>query len=618
MHTMRYVSWLVWILLWPALPAQALTVNIDTEGRCDADSDECPAPSAVMFRTNISDANFLTWHCVWDFGDDDPVSGGTAEWAQSVHPTGSQLALKNKAVGPQAGHVYEGFASSPYTVTVTCDDGSTRGSDAQLVYIDDPDTQWARSNTLCVANGTLPVAGSGGCPSGASVSNSADWDAAVNSMKAADRRVLFKKGDSFVQDTSVVFANLTGPSMIGAYGTGALPIVTFPTQRDGTTGAALQLDNLNDWRFVDIDFNGVNSSKRGWWCEIEGCNGDGINTATTNVLALRNDILSPRAYIYHHRRAGNPDINADINFFIVEGAMEGAGVAGNVNSIFGGHDGGGVIGVDMNADTVHNIRLMCQLDQLVQHNNFGGTVSAGDDFRGCPTDLAASKRNIYSSNSFVSGGGLSMKRQPESGGAMDLQFILFESNLLDQTLQYRFSENITIRNNVWVKSNDSLIQLDIDYGDTSFENVVIVNNSMRATQTKLIDWIDRTNTCTANCVCANNLLYATVSTSEGCRSNVSGVTISNNINPSTSPYTSDPPTLRDHFKLDASGIRDAADKVTIFPGVPIDMSGSCRETGIGRGDVGAWESAGGSPGTPECIGTGGGGPSIPRAPILLD
>ncbi len=65
------------MLFWP-LSAWALTVNIDTESRCDVVGDDCPVPVAVMFRTDISDANFLIWHCEWDFGDDDSVSGGSA------------------------------------------------------------------------------------------------------------------------------------------------------------------------------------------------------------------------------------------------------------------------------------------------------------------------------------------------------------------------------------------------------------------------------------------------------------------------------------------------------------------------------------------------------------
>ena len=182
------MRWIILFILFWSSPAWAITVAISAS-RCTTAGEACATPLSVIFKTDISDANFIEWHCEWDFGDDDSVSGGAATWTNGV-ATG-EFAKKNRAIGPIAAHVYEGIAT--HTVTVDCVDPSTgdQASNTESIITDDPDVQWATTTTICVrdaADGTFA-----GCPSGATEVTQSNYVTIFTDYALADRRVLLRR-----------------------------------------------------------------------------------------------------------------------------------------------------------------------------------------------------------------------------------------------------------------------------------------------------------------------------------------------------------------------------------------------------------------------------------------
>lgn len=186
-----------------------------------------------------------------NFGD-----SGAGKWLN-----GTNTALsKNQATGPIAAHIYE--TAGNYSITSrVCDDTICKNV-SNAIVVAAADTTWS-TNTICIANGSLPVQGVGGCPSGSTVrQGTGDFDADMTVARGVNgcgtsiicKRILFKRGDSFVaSDTSVIFA--AGPGLIGAYGSGNKPHITGT----GTPDSYIQFSNgttysgVTDWRVIDLD-----------------------------------------------------------------------------------------------------------------------------------------------------------------------------------------------------------------------------------------------------------------------------------------------------------------------------------------------------------------------------
>ena len=119
----------------------------------------------------------------WNFGD------ATANWDTS----GSS---KNLATGGVAAHVFE--SPGTYTVTLTVTNGVSSQTTTSTITVQDPNTVFSGTNTVCVSATALPVAGVGGCPAGAAAVLSGDFTQIVNTIAQAPKRVLLKRGDVFV------------------------------------------------------------------------------------------------------------------------------------------------------------------------------------------------------------------------------------------------------------------------------------------------------------------------------------------------------------------------------------------------------------------------------------
>jgi hypothetical protein len=227
------------------------------------------APLSVYFETrgttavNVQKPFHELAYC-WNFGD---ANSGT--FAQSGKS-------KNRAYGPSAAHVFE--TPGTYTVTVNARDAQGQvASKAIQVTVLDPANVYTASNTVC-----LSAAGNfSGCPSGAKQVTGSSISTLTSEIDSGKRRVLLNRGETYSGGMTI---DQTGPGIIGAYGSGAAPLIS-------TTGYAFYfsdqdlatVNNPNepyptDWRISDIDVDGQTGANSG---------GVYIGGLTKNVLLLR-------------------------------------------------------------------------------------------------------------------------------------------------------------------------------------------------------------------------------------------------------------------------------------------------------------------------------------------
>ncbi|MBJ22491.1 MAG: hypothetical protein CL933_24030 [Deltaproteobacteria bacterium] len=287
----------------------------------------CVAPCAIFFDARAtSDADLQAWQAFvdlnysWDFGD--PDSGS---WGEGARATTSDRLSRNMDTGFVAGHVYENPGT--YRATLDVSDGTNISTRTFDVTISSPETVWSGSNTVCIANGSTPIAGSNGCPAGAVVMNSGDFDLAIRTHDCDDlaRRCLFRRGDAFAAESEVSMTT-SGPTLIGAYGSGPKPLINTADAVD-----TFSFDPGNaDIRIVDL--------------EIVGADGDGRNggsalaissergTPIYRLLALRLDI-SHFDHQIHFRGPSNdftPGVNMPREIAVVDSTvLDGPGNGGN-------------------------------------------------------------------------------------------------------------------------------------------------------------------------------------------------------------------------------------------------------------------------------------------------
>lgn len=179
----------------------------------------------------------------WNFGD---ATAGT--WAYGAKPGSS----KNTATGPVAAHVFE--TPGTYTVTLTVFDGTYSASTTTTITVQDPEVVFAGTSTICFSTSGNYT----GCPTGATHVQTSDFDAAINTHQNTNRRLLFRRGETFTA-ASAGLIDKTGPGIIGAYGSGtARPIAKivaggdFPIiELSGRT-----TPGIGDWRVMDFEIDG--------------------------------------------------------------------------------------------------------------------------------------------------------------------------------------------------------------------------------------------------------------------------------------------------------------------------------------------------------------------------
>lgn len=225
------------------------------------------APLSVFFdaSSTTTDSSVTTkpFHDIeyrWNFGEDPTalaaLPGGT-NWTN-----GSTKGSRNVATGPVAAHVFE--TPGVYTVTVTATDGTnTVANSCVQIVVQNSDTVFADSNTICVSTGIDFT----GCPTGAITETQASFPAAISSYAKTGKRVLFKRGDTFIAPTQSDLGG-TGPGTIGSFGSGALPIISATANNTILRMSNQASPGISDWRVMDLTLDGASgTSTIGVWSE---------------------------------------------------------------------------------------------------------------------------------------------------------------------------------------------------------------------------------------------------------------------------------------------------------------------------------------------------------------
>jgi len=251
------------------------------------------APLAVFFDTAGTTATATTrpFHDLeyrWSFGENPAVLAalpGGANWAN-----GSTKGSRNLATGPVAAHVFE--APGTYTISLSATDGThTVSNNCTQIVVLDPGLVFAGAKTTCVAAASLPVQGVGGCPGGANTAQQSSFSTAISSYALTGTRLLFKRGDTFSATSGSI--NKTGPGIVGAYGTGALPVVNRTGSSQILVLSSSTTPAIKDWRIMDLDFNGQ-SVKNGTNIGIDAAGG--INQVLILRMNIRNVYRGVSAY----------------------------------------------------------------------------------------------------------------------------------------------------------------------------------------------------------------------------------------------------------------------------------------------------------------------------------
>ena len=314
-----------------ALGAALLLLGTSSQGAAPQASvtsprTSCAAPCAIFFDARGTsdadlsrDAEFSDLIYSWEFGDP-----GSGDWEQGARAGTGTPHSRNVDTGFVAGHVYENPGT--YTATLTVSDGDTTDTDSIVVSIQDPNSVWPGNNTVCISSSGTPSAGSGGCPSGAATVFSSDYDQIMfgNGCASTSRRCLFKRGDQFTASTTVTMTT-SGPTLIGAYGSGAKPRINQQLGAD-----LFRFDPGNgDIRVVDLELWGANGGGRGSGVALAV---EATGTQLHRMLGLRLDIRRFDHGI--HFRGPNqyftPGINIPTEIAIVDSTvLDGPGLGGN-------------------------------------------------------------------------------------------------------------------------------------------------------------------------------------------------------------------------------------------------------------------------------------------------
>jgi len=200
------------------------------------------APLSVFFDASGTTATTTTtpFHDLqyrWDFGDT-----GAGTWAFGARPGASN---KNLETGAIAVHVFE--SPGVYTVNLIASDGvNSVSNNCALIVVQNPDTVFSGSNTVCVSTGTDFT----GCPSGATTYQTASFNTAMGYIGSGVHRLLFKAGDTWTGATAASLS-VAGPGLVGSFGAGTKPII-----RAGNLGGVFITVQADDWRVMGLDLDG--------------------------------------------------------------------------------------------------------------------------------------------------------------------------------------------------------------------------------------------------------------------------------------------------------------------------------------------------------------------------
>jgi len=531
------------------------------------------APLAVFFDATGTTSPSVTsrpFHDIeyrWDFGD--PAVGATATWSSGSR---AGVSSKNEATGPVAAHVFE--TPGTYTVTLTVTDGTNTDTTTVTITVDNADDIFAAGNTICVGATTLPIGGAGGCPAGAAVLTQANFNTAINGNINTKKRLLFKRGDTFASTSDANIA-VTGPGIIGVFGTGNAPIVNVTGNN-----AAFRLSNqdtptIKDWRIMDLEING-NSGPTSQGVYAEG----GINQITALRLNIRNvhfGFQFSGSILDSHNSSGHPGHTLWDQIAIVDST---------ISTLIGGGGGNGIymtsqrlmlLGNAISNSTAaeHIVRLPNTFRGVLSNNTLSNpasdkhTVKMHAKVYGVsPTSFT--EQIVLSDNRFTGGTGSAwiVAIGPQNAGDDErVRNVIVERNWFAPEADTQiplviWAQDVTVRNNLFDLTGN-LIHVGAEVTQRGIEpapaNVSFYNNTFYSNSTG--NFIPIRFILGAGHIAKNNLGYAPISTS---RDMISGTaTIANN--------TSD------------AGILVSPGFASLTPSVPADFSLGSGSNALNQG-----------------------------------
>lgn len=257
------------------------------------------APLAVFFDASGTTTNPATprpFHDLdysWNFGEPthtSPPVGGSLYWNNGSRAGSSR---RNLAAGPVAAHVYETPGTYTVTLAVKKDDTNAVTNSCVNVEVLDPDAvaDFAGTNTACFStSGTFT-----GCPAGALNITTSAFDTAINTYHTAHKRLLFNRGETFTAATMAMVTS-TGPGLIGAYGTGAQPVIQGTGNTQILRMSLATTPAFSDWRVMDLNLDGLNGNSsmgiNGYGGMIQGTILRVTFTHLQNSLSFAGDIVN--------------------------------------------------------------------------------------------------------------------------------------------------------------------------------------------------------------------------------------------------------------------------------------------------------------------------------------
>lgn len=483
MRQLRLCTLIVTLVCLWAVPTSATITSNSSASRCEATEDSCPAPLAIFFEAegatcaddDCDDAEFdnESFHKLsykWTFGDE---KGET--WIASGQN-------KNIEYGPLAAHVFDD--SGTYSVTLEIwSNTETYSATEFTIYVDDPDTVFAGTDTLCVADGTTPVQGVGGCPSGAAVLDEDDVDDAIETAINTDgrHRVLFKAGDTFtVNDISIIEED--GPGIIGSYGAANGGKATFDGLACNCT--VFKPDNnpidesgagrTDDWVFMDLeilqDENDIDAKIVFEFAANIGDPSRGNDSSWENVLFYRIDRPSGNSCFI---QGGTGQARSVVNggslskegvtgLFIVE-----VNCAGWQNQIYVATQYGAILGSSVSGaplpiggtGTLHLFRIgssgrwghiLIAHNQFLKHSTLSTTIRCDhDEIPILPCEFMVFRGNYHEDTHEDSTSSVNVGFEPMDPTVDHrLRDIIIENNLFEVKV-HTSAKTTTIRNNIF-------------------------------------------------------------------------------------------------------------------------------------------------------------------------
>jgi hypothetical protein len=316
-----------------------------------------PAPLAVNFdaiattHTNGSIDTFRELAYTFNFGD--TGSSGTGNWPYSSAPRNTEIG------GPLAAHVYE--EAGTYTVTVTALDSEGNFDTEQiLITVTDPDVEFSGTNTVCISGNSDWT----GAPAGASL---------VTSLPTieANKRYLFRAGESFTQNISI---NYLSNIQVSSFGAGAQPQITgdvsIQSANPGTP------TNPAGWAseivISDLNINGAINNSVGGENIL-------IHKNTTNE---RIGVGTTTQYYFDQAGSNDPGFTWCKNVFVVENVSD----CGNLSStgrynLFTYANRLAVLGNSFTNPFEHNIRALLNYRSFMGHNELSNPGTSKHQFK---------------------------------------------------------------------------------------------------------------------------------------------------------------------------------------------------------------------------------------------